>query len=81
MGQTTGGMYRLWNRGLMYKEVCNLCKGNGYIKIDTPQGNDQIKQCWLCESEGEHRYSQAEVDKFIYETYYKHGKEKTTRKG
>ena len=80
MGQTTGGMYRLRDRGLMYKEVCNLCKGNGYITIEV-KGKDEVKQCWLCESEGEHRYSQAYVDKFIYETYYKHGKEKTTRKG
>ncbi len=68
------------DRGLMYKEVCNLCKGNGYITLEV-KGKDEVKQCWLCESEGEHRYSQAEVDKFIYETYYKHGKEKTTRKG
>ena len=62
-----------------YKEVCNLCKGNGYITLEV-KGKDEVKQCWLCESEGEHRYSQAEVDKFINETYYKHGKEKTTRK-
>ena len=32
---------------------------------------DEIKQCWLCESQGEHNYNQAEIDKFIYETYYK----------
>ena len=53
-----------------YKETCNLCKGNGYITI-VVEGNDEIKQCWLCESKGEKEYSQAEVDKLIYETYYK----------
>ena len=37
------------------------------------EGKDEIKQCWLCESSGEKEYSQAEVDKFIYETYYKKG--------
>jgi hypothetical protein len=35
------------------------------------EGKDEIKQCWLCESKGEKEYSQAEVDKLIYETYYK----------
>ena len=53
-----------------YKETCNLCKGNGYITI-VVEGNDEIKQCWLCESKGEKEYSQAEVDDLIYRTYYK----------
>ena len=34
---------------------------------------EQTKQCWLCESSGEKEYSQAEVDDFIYKTYYKKG--------
>jgi len=55
---------------MTYKEICNLCKGNGYITIEV-EGKDEIKQCWLCESKGEKEYSQAEVDKLIYETYYK----------
>ena len=37
---------------IMYKEICSLCKGNGYITIEV-KGKDEIKQCWLCESEGE----------------------------
>ena len=61
-----------------YKEICSLCKGNGYIKI-MEVGNPfegiycevEIKQCWLCESEGERKFTQAEVDEFIYEMYYK----------
>ena len=56
-----------------YKETCSLCKGNGYITI-VVEGKDEIKQCWLCESKGEKEYSQAEVDDFIYKTYYKKGK-------
>ena len=55
---------------MLYKEICNLCKGNGYITV-VVKGQDEIKQCWLCESKGEKEYSQAEVDKLIYETYYK----------
>ena len=53
-----------------YNETCSLCKGNGYITV-VVKGQDEIKQCWLCESKGEKEYSQAEVDKLIYETYYK----------
>ena len=57
-------------RFMAYKEICSLCKGNGYITV-VVKGQDEIKQCWLCESEGEKKYSQAEVDDFIYKTYYK----------
>ena len=35
-----------------YKEICSLCKGNGYITV-VVKGQDEIKQCWLCESEGD----------------------------
>ena len=37
---------------IMYKEICSLCKGNGYITVVVKE-KDEIKQCWLCESEGE----------------------------
>ena len=61
------------NQGSMsYKETCSLCKGNGYIKIVIKE-QDEIKQCWLCESKGEKEYSQAELDEFIYNMYYKKG--------
>ena len=55
---------------IMYKEICSLCKGNGYITVMV-KGQDETKQCWLCESKGEKEYSQAEVDDLIYRTYYK----------
>ena len=39
---------------------------------DWREGKEEIKQCWLCESKGERILkNQAEVDKFIYETYFK----------
>ena len=53
-----------------YKETCSLCKGNGYITVVVKEENE-VKQCWLCESKGEKEYSQAEVDDLIYQTYYK----------
>jgi DnaJ-class molecular chaperone len=55
---------------MSYKEICSLCHGNGYITIEVKE-KDEVKQCWLCESEGEIKYSQAEVDDLIYRTYYK----------
>ena len=59
------------DQGFMsYKEICSLCKGNGYITVMV-KGKDETKQCWLCESKGEKEYSQAEVDDFIYKRYYK----------
>ena len=57
---------------MAYKEICSLCSGNGYITIKVEEKNE-IKQCWLCESTGEKEYSQAEVDDFIYKTYYQKG--------
>ena len=35
------------------KLICKNCKGNGYIKIEDEFGGDEIRQCWICESEGE----------------------------
>ena len=56
---------------MTYKEICNLCKGNGYITIVVKE-KDEIKQCWLCESSGEKEYSQAQgVDNNPRITYNK----------
>jgi DnaJ-class molecular chaperone len=50
----------------MYKEICKDCKGNGYIRKDK-----DVIQCTTCKSEGEIKYGQAEVDSFIYDTYFR----------
>ena len=50
----------------MYKEICTDCKGNGYIRQDK-----DVIQCKTCKSEGELKYGQAEVDNFIYNTYFR----------
>jgi hypothetical protein len=44
---------------MSYKEICSLCKGNGYITVVVKE-KDEIKQCWLCESKGEKEYSMKE---------------------
>ena len=55
-----------------HTEICDNCRGNGYITVIDNQNQTQVKQCWVCESEGEFKkYDQAEVDDFIYNTYYR----------
>ena len=51
---------------MSYKEICVECKGNGYIRKD-----EDVIQCKTCKSEGELKYGQAEVDNFIYNTYFR----------
>jgi len=51
-------------------KMCNNCNGNGYLNVVDNQNLTQVKQCWVCESEGEIKnYDQAEVDTFIYDYY------------
>jgi len=51
---------------MSYKEICSLCKGNGYITVVVKE-KDEIKQCWLCESSGEKEWRQKNYDKIIHE--------------
>ena len=37
----------------LHKAICEVCKGNGYVKIVHIDYKDHIHQCWECESEGE----------------------------
>ena len=48
------------------KELCKKCGGNGYVRKE----KDTV-QCQDCKSEGEIKYGQAEVDNFIYNTYFR----------
>ena len=53
------------------RKPCSNCKGNGYIRLDTVDKKDDIKQCWICKSEGEVKeYVQKDVDRFIYDFYF-----------
>ena len=57
---------------LKHTKICDNCDGNGYLNVVDNKGLTQVKQCWVCESEGEIKnYDQAEVDDFIYNTYYR----------
>jgi DnaJ-class molecular chaperone len=55
---------------IKYTKTCNNCHGNGYLNVVDHQNLTQVKQCWVCASEGEIKnYDQAEVDTFIYDYY------------
>ena len=45
-------------------------KSNGYIKHNGLYEETTV-QCATCKSEGELKYGQAEVDNFIYNTYFR----------
>ena len=36
-----------------HKAICDVCKGNGYVKVIHVDEKDHIHQCWECDSEGE----------------------------
>ena len=41
--------------------ICDNCHGNGYLNVVDNQNLTQVKQCWICESEGEKKnYDQTE---------------------
>ena len=37
----------------VHKAICDVCKGNGYVKVVHIDQKDHIHQCWECDSEGE----------------------------
>ena len=52
-------------------KICDNCGGNGYIRIDTVDGPNQVKQCWVCESEEELKKNvQKDVDNCLYALYF-----------
>ena len=57
---------------IKHTKTCDNCRGNGYLNVVDSQNLTQVKQCWVCESEGEIKnYDQVEVDNFIYGFYHR----------
>ena len=52
----------------IHKAICDVCNGNGYVKVVHVDEKDHIHQCWECDSEGEF---------FIYEDNASHGTRNT----
>ena len=37
----------------IHKTICDICKGNGYVKVVHVGETEHVHQCWECDSEGE----------------------------
>ena len=37
----------------VHKEICDVCRGNGYVKVVHADEKEHVHQCWECDSEGE----------------------------
>ena len=37
----------------IHKTICDICKGNGYVKVVHVDEKEHVHQCWECDSEGE----------------------------
>ena len=46
-------------------KICDNCHGNGYLNVVDNQNLTQVKQCWICESQGEIKYEEDFINKLI----------------
>ena len=37
----------------VHKAICDVCNGNGYVKVVHEDEKEHVHQCWECDSEGE----------------------------
>jgi len=37
----------------VHKAICDVCNGNGYVKVVHIDHKNHVHQCWECDSEGE----------------------------
>ena len=45
----------------IHKEICDVCNGNGYVKIEKENKEKHVHQCWECDSEGEYYVHEPEM--------------------
>ena len=57
----------------VHKAICDVCKGNGYVKVVHVDYKEHVHQCWECDSEGEFYVYKASInhnsnntDKFLH---------------
>ena len=48
----------------IHKAICDVCKGNGYVKLVHVDEMDNIHQCWECDSEGEFYVYEPKVSQY-----------------
>jgi DnaJ-class molecular chaperone len=37
----------------VHKAICDVCNGNGFVKVASFEHDETVHQCWECDSEGE----------------------------
>jgi len=52
---------------IKHTKTCDNCRGNGYLNVIDTEGLTQVKQCWVCESEGEIKYEEDFINKLIHD--------------
>ena len=52
----------------IHKAICDVCNGNGYVKVVHVDEKDHVHQCWECDSEGEF---------YVYKDSANHGSRST----
>ena len=47
----------------VHKAICNVCDGNGFVKITDKEDPKEVNvhQCWECDSEGEYYVHEPET--------------------
>jgi len=47
----------------VHKAICNVCNGNGFVKITDEEDPKEVNvhQCWECDSEGEYYVHEPET--------------------
>ena len=47
----------------VHKAICNVCNGNGFVKITDREAPKEVNvhQCWECDSEGEYYVHEPET--------------------
>ena len=47
----------------IHKAICNVCNGNGFVKITDREDPKEVNvhQCWECDSEGEYYVHEPET--------------------
>ena len=48
----------------IHKAICDVCNGNGYVKVVHVDEKDHVHQCWECDSEGEFYVYEPKVSQY-----------------
>ena len=48
----------------IHKTICDVCNGNGYVKVVQVDKKDHVHQCWECDSEGEFYVYEPKVSQY-----------------